>query len=301
MGTQPNVLTIVVATDFSENANVAISWAQEFARLRPARIVLAHAFRREPSVAPPFIPVPQKRDADIRGDAKARLDHQAESARRSGARVDCELGLGPPVEVVIATAERHRADLIVAGTRGRKGLKNLLLGSTATGLVRTAPCPVLTVHPTGTHPKRPMRTVLVPTDLSEDAVVAANAATRILRFSGLDQRIVLLHALRVPYEATYLPAQPLTEALSTANLEANQRISALAARLRHTGVAVDTRICETDLTEAILAHAETLGADLIAMCTQRLSDFERLLAGSIAERVVASAVCPVLTIRPSSA
>jgi nucleotide-binding universal stress UspA family protein len=297
MSTQPNLQTIVVATDFSRNAGLALSWAQRLARLHDARLVLVHAARPEPSVPPPFVPTPKKHDEEIRADARARLDQQAETALRSGVHVDCELAFGSAVDVIVATAARCRADLVVAGRRGPKDLKHLLVGSTATGLIRAAGCPVVTIHPTDPGPEKPMRTILVPTDFSDAAELAARAAMRILGYEGADRRIVLLHAYHVPYEATYLPAQTLAEALSTANLDAKQKIDALAARLRDTGIAVDTVTYATDPAEAILMHAETVGADLIAMSTHGLSGFDRLLAGSTTERVVTSAVCPVLTVR----
>lgn len=298
---QPNVRTIVVATDFASNAGLALSWAQRLARLHDARLVLVHAFKPEPAIPPPFVPSAQKHGEDILADVKARLDRQAETARRRGVRVDCELGFGSAAEIVVATAERCGADLIVAGRQGRRGVKKLLLGSTATELVRAASCPLLTIHPTDTGPKKPTRTILVPTDCSEPAELAAHAALRILRRAGAVQRIVLLHAFHVPYEATYLPPQVLTEALSTANREATQRVVAYAARLKDTGITVETVTYETDPGEAILTHAESVGADLIAMSTHGFAGFDRLLAGSTTERVLASAVCPVLTVRRNSA
>ena len=65
---------------------------------------------------------------------------------------------------------------MVAGTRGLTGWKKLLLGSTAAQIVRGADVPVLVVHPEDAETPRRPRTVLVPTDFSEDATRAVDAA-----------------------------------------------------------------------------------------------------------------------------
>jgi nucleotide-binding universal stress UspA family protein len=291
---------IIVATDFSANARAALAWAEELARQHDAALVLVHAARPEPPTAPEFVPWPQKYGDEIRTRVKSQLDREAEKARRSGVTVDCELVLGAAVDVVIAAAERRGADLIVAGTRGRTGWKRLLLGSTAARLIRKAACPVLTVHPTDAGSPRPVRTVLVPTDFSEDAGLAAEAATRILGAPRADRRLVLLHAYHVPYEARYLPARILMDAISAADAQVTRMIQELAAKLRYTGMAVDTVACEGDAAQSILDQAMSVGADLIAMGTHGLSGTDRLLLGSTAERVVASAPCPVLTVRRAS-
>jgi nucleotide-binding universal stress UspA family protein len=276
---------------------VALAWAEQVARQHRAALTLVHAFRPEPPLAPEFVPWPHRYYDEIRTSVKSQLDRQAETARRSGVTVDRELRFGLAVDIIIAVAERRRADLIVAGTRGRTGWKRLLLGSTAARLIQKARCPVLTVHPTDAGSPRPVRTVLVPTDFSEDAALAMEAATRILGVPGADRRMVLLHAYHVPYEATYLPAPVLMDAIGAADARAKRTIEELAAKLRETGIRVDTVTCEGDPPEAILDHAKSVGADLIAMGTHGLSGLNRLLLGSTAERVVASAPCPVLTVR----
>jgi len=54
--------------------------------------------------------------------------------------------LGPPAETIVETAVRERTDLIVMGTRGRRGMTRLLLGSVAATVIATAECPVLTLR-----------------------------------------------------------------------------------------------------------------------------------------------------------
>lgn len=297
MRTVVSVRTIVAATDFSANAGVALAWARALARQHAARLVLVHAYRPEPPAAPEFVAWPPERYDEIRRGLQAALDHDTEEARATGLAVDAELGCGRAFEVVIAAAEQHAADLIVAGTRGRTVCRGLLLGGTAARLVAHARCPVLTVHPTDAGPPRPARAILVPTDFSEDAARASEAAIRLFGAAGAGCRVVLLHAHHVPSEATYLPAAVLEDAIAKADANARRTIEALAANLSRRGITTETVTCHLEPMEAILDHARAVGADLIAMGTHGRSGSNRLLFGSTAERVVASAPCPVLTVR----
>lgn len=288
--------TIVVATDFSASARAAVAWAERLARQHGATLVLVHALRHEPPPASEFERSPSQYRDESRGSAQSRLEGEAERAHANGVTVECELGCGPASDVVLAAAERRGADVLVAGTRGRTEWKRVLLGSTAARLVATAHCPVLSVHATHTDP-RPVRTVLVPTDFSDDATLAADAARRILGSGADDRRIVLLHAYHVSYEARCLPAPVLDDALAAADATARRMIAERAAALRHTGIQVDAITRDADPFDAIVEHADAVHADLIAMGTQGLSGLNRLLLGSTAERVVAAAPCPVLTVR----
>jgi nucleotide-binding universal stress UspA family protein len=291
------VRVIVMATDFSENADVALAWAEQVARQHEATLVLVHAVASEPFAAPESVSWRQRHAADIRARAKSRLHCQAEAVRRRGLAVDCVLGLGSAADVVIETADGRGADIVVAGTRGRTGLKRLLLGSTAAHLIRNARCPVLIVHPSDAGTPRPARRVLVPTDFSEDAVLAANAAARILGVEGADGQLTLLHSYHVEPEATYLPASILMDAIAAADATVKRIIEERAAALRQSGIRVDTVVWEGEPPSTIVHHAKSLAVDLIAMATHGLSGVDRLFLGSTAEQVVASAPCPVLTVR----
>jgi nucleotide-binding universal stress UspA family protein len=293
--------TIVAATDFSEHASVALAWATELALQNAALLVLVHAVRANPPTAPEFVQWPDRYRDDIRVTAERRLEREAGAARRRGLTVDCELPFGTAAQAVIAVAEARGADLIVAGTRGRSSWKRALLGSTAARLVRYGRCPVLTVRSPDAGQPRPVRTVVVPTDFSADAALAARVAAGVLAASGPDRRIVLLHAYRIPMEATYLPAHVLSDAIAAADATAKRRIEDSALELRETGIAVETVAREGEPPQLILDQARSVGADLIAMGTHGRSGVDRIAVGSTAERVIASASCPVLTVRcPSS-
>jgi nucleotide-binding universal stress UspA family protein len=67
------------------------------------------------------------------------------AARADRIRVRGAIGEGPAASAIVAAARRYRAHMIVVGTHGRSGVRRVLIGSVAERVVRTAPCPVLTV------------------------------------------------------------------------------------------------------------------------------------------------------------
>ncbi len=143
-----NVKTILVHTDFSADAEKALSTATELAKLFGARIVVLHAYHVDIPVALPRgggYAFPQGFYEDLRCQAIAQVEKLAKEAAAEGIEAT-GIALQEPAAVAIAAqAESLPADLIVMGTRGLTGLKHVVLGSVAERVVRTAPCPVLTV------------------------------------------------------------------------------------------------------------------------------------------------------------
>jgi len=143
---------ILVATDFGEAAEVALRYGRELARNFNARLdvlqvadnIFAHAFGVDGYVAP--YPEIQK---DIEDAARAELARLVSDDDRAvlGAQTVIRVSAATALEIV-TYARDASVDLIVIGTHGRGAVAHLLMGSVAERVVRTAPCPVLTVrHP----------------------------------------------------------------------------------------------------------------------------------------------------------
>jgi nucleotide-binding universal stress UspA family protein len=140
---------ILAPTDFSSCALKAFRYAAGLARVFGSEIVLLHVFddrvvsslynlrKLSPEVA---------RDEMLK-TAKKRMKKLLKVEFAKGLALTAEYVEGFPPRVVQEKAEELRADLIVMGTHGDTGLAQLLYGSTAEGVVRGAPCPVLTVNP----------------------------------------------------------------------------------------------------------------------------------------------------------
>ena len=143
-----NIRTILVPTDFSDHAGKALTTAKELAQALGAKIVVLHAYHVDVPMISPMAGgavLPQSFYDDLRAHAKSEVEKLAATVAGDGVEVT-GVALGDPAGLaIIAEAERLPADLIVMGTHGHTGLKHVVLGSVAERIVRTAPCPVLTV------------------------------------------------------------------------------------------------------------------------------------------------------------
>jgi glycine betaine transporter len=138
---------ILVPTDLSESAEQALDYACQLATQFGAKIHLLNV------IGIPALGVPELGVAltstvidSILRDNQAALDRLA-AAKCSQAQIgEIMLRTGDARDVINQTAKELAADLIVMGTHGRRGVSRALLGSVTETVVRTAPCPVLTVR-----------------------------------------------------------------------------------------------------------------------------------------------------------
>jgi nucleotide-binding universal stress UspA family protein len=146
---QRTTQTILVPTDFSEDAELAIDTTRRLLAplAQKARIILLHAFNL-PIEYTAYGPIPTSvnylQDSGL--DAERRLQEMTDRLTAEGLTVDWVAREGDPSLVIVEEAEHRGADLITMGTHGRSGLRHLLLGSTAERVVQHARCPVMTVR-----------------------------------------------------------------------------------------------------------------------------------------------------------
>lgn len=143
------IRTILVPTDFSEGAGNALGWARTLAQAFHAEISLLHvvdlAYTWTPISGPAAIPTPVPPDVVNRITEVAResLANLAKDHKETTRRL---VRKGHAREVIIEVAREVKADLIVMGTHGHRGISELFLGSVAEYVVRHAPIPVLTTR-----------------------------------------------------------------------------------------------------------------------------------------------------------
>lgn len=137
--------TILVPTDFSEFANHALDYAIALASKLDAQVHVVNALTIPELGVPELgVALTSAMMGSMVEKNQAALDKLV--ADRPSASFATMLRTGDPRSVILQTAKAIDADLIVMGTHGRRGVTRALLGSIAEAIVRTAPCPVLTVH-----------------------------------------------------------------------------------------------------------------------------------------------------------
>jgi len=136
---------ILVATDFAESAERALTCGVQLARRHSAELLLLHVYMDLPAY--PEITAGQVEAIyeEQRRWIEDALERRARAARAEGLLARALLKTGPAASTIAETAAKEGADLIAVGTHGRSGLDRLIVGSVAERVVRLASCPVLVV------------------------------------------------------------------------------------------------------------------------------------------------------------
>jgi nucleotide-binding universal stress UspA family protein len=139
---------ILVPLDFSDPSLRALTYAKTIAKPFTASLDLLHVVPN-PYIGDPsglYTPLPQMFLDEIERDAQTRLEDVLPPDERKAFGVRSIVKVGDPLFEIVEYARVERINLIVMGTHGRTGFRHLFLGSVAERVVRTAPCPVLTVR-----------------------------------------------------------------------------------------------------------------------------------------------------------
>jgi nucleotide-binding universal stress UspA family protein len=141
-----------------------------------------------------------------------------------------------------------------------------------------------------------VRRILVPVDFSEHAEYVMEWASHLALEHA--SHLILLHVYHLPVEfqqleGAYLPP----DFWANVKKEADQTLGRYASGLRNKGLDVEAVVREGYPATAIVDEAASQRADLIVIGTHGLSGLKHLLLGSIAERVVQKAPCPVLAVK----
>lgn len=140
---------ILLPTDFSDCSSRAAAVARRIAERFGARVSVLHVLDEPVALDPMFrgdVPVELLRTR-MEQFARESMDAFLAAHFSGFENFDTMLASGIPYREIVKAAREKGADLIVIGTHGRTGVEHVLFGSTAEKVVRTGPCPVLTVRP----------------------------------------------------------------------------------------------------------------------------------------------------------
>ena len=286
---------ILVPTDFSENAQHAVSYATELAKQCSAKLHLLHT-----PVIPTYLlmdlsysPGPEA-VTRILNDSQDALDKQAKGLAAAGVEYFTVIREGTVHEVIRDYAKEHDVDLVVVGTHGRTGVSKLMYGSVTERVIKTVHTPIIIIPPEGG--KMPSSIVMA-YDFSAPAKRAAQVAKAIHDvFAGplhmvhsyldvwgeyTDRGAVVGEAAEKRREALHLGLEEMLET------ESKELFSTDAED-------VETHLVTGDPAEGLLRVAQDVDATLICAGTTGKSGIERLLIGSVARRLLHDSKVPLL-------
>jgi nucleotide-binding universal stress UspA family protein len=289
---------VLVATDFSPHADVALDRAIALATGEGAALTLLHVATTAATV--PAMPEVESAAAlelaavaeDLEREVSSQLADRVTRVRAAGIEPGVELRSGHPDDAIVQVAEELHADLLVIGTHGRTGITRFLLGSVAEHIVRRAHCHVLVAR--GEPVNGVFHRALVATDFSPGASDALRAAMALS-----EGAVDVVHAWQYPVGTWGMHVladrtaamQTLREALIAG---AEQKGSELMQEFGQAGRELRFLIEQGPSANVVTELADRDGYDLIALGTHGYRGFRRFLLGSVAEAVVRHARCSVL-------
>jgi nucleotide-binding universal stress UspA family protein len=287
---------ILCPIDFSPGSAHAMRAAIRLANEADAELVLAHAWYVPPMAYGSEYVFAVDVMREIKDSAQDALEAAKREATALGAkRLAAQLLTGSPRHEIVNLLEHDRAfDLVVVGTHGRTGLARVLLGSVAEGIVRHAPCSVLTVRPD--REVRPFTRVLCPVDFSDGSQHAVDLAAELLPPEGAE--LTMLHVIDPP--AVYTGGQRTVALVRDLDRYASEHLEKWAAQLGGKVTAPVTKLCRVGHpgAEILKVLDEGPAFDLVILGSHGRTGIERILLGSVAEKIVRHAPCPVLVARP---
>lgn len=300
--TRIDMRRILCPTDFSAASSRAFEHARTVAAWYEAALTVLHVLSdtmipgsRQPSMANPML-----LDPVLKQRLQADLATWVAPARQAGLHAAADLREGKPASEIVQVAGELPADLVVMGTHGRGGFRRLVLGSVAETVLKTAPCPVLTVPPHAPdHPgPRFLQRLLCATDFSPASEAAVRYAVSLAEEA--QACLLLVHVLDRARSSGALGAD---EAGADDEADVEQAARArlrdlLPPEARDWCLPVEIVTCGSVAPE-ILRLAREREAGLIVMGVHGRSRLNPMTLGSATHQVVREASCPVLTVRPT--
>ena len=297
----PDRKSLFVTTDFSPCAEYALGYAVELARRLGASITLGHvvdtsyltyaALYGQQVVVDPNV-------GTVERAAKAHLDDAVERVRTLGVEANAEFARGTPVTELVRMIGASDAVLTVTGTHGHTGFNRMLFGSTCEKLLRLSPTPVLAIkqpdaESTFDPDKFALEHILCTTDLSDLSRSVLPLAAEFCAW--LNARLTVLHVIDSRFDT--LPYAAMDEpTLRQLDTRAEHILGEWTQGLK--APQIETRVLHGVPNVAIAGFIRDHNIDLLIMATHGHSGLAHALLGSTSERVVRTATCPVLAVRP---
>lgn len=294
---------ILCATDFSDFSNHAVPYGIALAKEFKAKLFLCHVIDLS--------------SAAVYGEAVLALEEQQKRMTKyaedemaglmSRQSVDWEplVAVGNAAHEIARMAAEKRADITVAASHGRAGLKRLILGSVTERLMRTLPCPLLVVRSpergfvTPANQAITLKRILVGCDFSPDSNLALHYGLSLAQ--EFQASLHLVHVIQPPlYEYLEKPEAP--EATSQKGLKGTlkQKLDDMVPEEARTWCEPVTTLLAGQPHEEITKYALVNDVDLVVLGVRGHSLVETLFVGSTTDRVLRRAPCPVLSVQPAS-
>lgn len=226
--------------------------------------------------------------ASMKKPFEQTLSQAKAMARAEGAMLRAVLEEGDPYEKIVDIAEAENADLIVMGRRGLHTVERALLGSVTARVIGYSQRDVLVVPE---HASVGWQKILLATDGSKYSRMASEKAIDIAKAFGGELKAVSV--VDVPSDLYGVSPDTVEKMVQ----ESKGYVEEIRQKADAAGVKTETFVKEREAYLAITDLAKEESADMIIMGSHGRTGLRRLLMGSVVEKVIGYASCPVLVVR----
>lgn len=282
--------TIVVGFDDSQSSKAALTEAANWVKSRGGRIFLVHAVYFDTEE---FGIAPEQLEKRLKVGEKVCVQTKEMISSEFGIDIQYLLCEGEPPEVIVDIAEGKKADLIVLGTYGRRGLNRLLMGSVTSQVITDAHTDVLVVKKPCTDCTGTYKSILVPFDGSEFSKKALLRACQLSKGEGADIRVLYV----IPRYEEMIDFFKTASIKNSLDREAKKILDGATDFASAQGISVHPETVEGHAAEQIVEKAKKLNIDLISIGSHGYRGVNKAIMGSTTERVIIHASCPVLIVK----
>ena len=246
------------------------------------------------TVIPPYqdqfqtLAIRENASRTLRTDGEKILADISGIAQEEDVYVKSRLDEGSPVDTILDFAEENYFDLVVTGRRGKRSLERSLIGSVAARIVGHSKCDVLVV-PKDTAVK--WNTLLVPTDGSPYSSSSTEKAFNLAGVYGGKVKILSIVDVTEEFQTQ---APDAVDGLVT---QARQYVTEAGRKAEEKGVNAECFVREGESYRVITDMAGKQAADMIVMGSHGRTGVKRIFMGSVTEKVIGHAPCPVLVVK----
>lgn len=273
---------ILVPCDFSHQSHEAFQAAMEIAARAKAEILLLHVLPLPALYTTGYAGEPLGFDpsyfAQVEEDTKKELEKMKKKVQDKSVPVHTLVVYGTLTATIENTIANHSIDLVVMGTSGSSGLKEIFIGSNTEKVVRFSPVPVLTVR--SASALRFVKHILVPSTLNLNQTDFVKKLKELQAFFDASLHVLLIN----------------TPAHFRSDAEGKEALEAFVQHYKLTNVKLHFRNYPYE-DGGILAFAISEKMDLIAMATHARKGLAHLFSGSVTENVVNHLQAPIWTYR----
>lgn len=291
---------ILCATDFSDFSNHTVRYGVALAKEFDARLCVCHVIDLSSvAIYGEFQLDPVGQQNRIMEDANAQLE---ELTGNQPVEWEPLITVGKPADEIARIVEEKDINLVITATRGRSGLKRLILGSVTERLMRILTCPLLVVRGPEhefagkAEPEIKLKKILVACDFSPDSDLAFQHGLSLAQ--EFESELHLAHVIEPPAQPDLHKGKtlPAGDAHKDYRKFLIQKLKGMVPEEAGHWCTPQTSLLEGQPYDELVKYAESKAMDMIVLGVRGHGLVKTLFLGSTTDRVVRNAPCHVLSV-----